>query len=135
MAIFSDEKSLTTTMRGCQSVIDELMRVKDVLVYDRKGFVRIGRTNKEIDNMANIRIDRGTIFGNPYTVAKYGREDCCIMYEHYFHYRATHDVLFRSTLHLIATEIIRGRDVNLLCHCFPNQCHGETIKNYLEKIT
>ena len=65
-----------------------------------------------------VYIDRGTIFGNPFVMPGDGdRDDVCDAYaDHYL----THKPTINAKL-----ETLRGK--LLVCHCYPDRCHGESL--------
>jgi hypothetical protein len=67
-------------------------------------------------------------FGNPYPVAKYGREKCIELYRQYFYERIESDVKFRE-----AVLSLKGK--RLGCFCKPLACHGDIIKEWLDNIS
>ena len=73
-------------------------------------------------------IDRSSIYGNPFSIKKHGREQCLKMYYSYIYTKIIlaiekQDTEFLSSL--IRPEILEGR---LACWCAPNQdCHGDIL--------
>jgi len=65
-----------------------------------------------------VRIDRGSIYGNPFTMPGDGDRDAvCDAYEkHYIQHKPS----ILKTL-----DLLRGKV--LICHCYPERCHGLTI--------
>ena len=65
-----------------------------------------------------VYIDRGTIFGNPFVMPGDGdRDDVCDAYaDHYL----THKPTISAKL-----ETLRGK--LLVCHCYPDRCHGQSL--------
>lgn len=72
-----------------------------------------------------VRIDRGTVFGNPYVLGEDGdRNEVCNAYgEHYLPHK-------RSALRQIGS--LRGKV--LVCHCYPERCHGLELLRLLEEM-
>jgi hypothetical protein len=70
------------------------------------------------------RIDRGTEWGNPFYLNSDGtRDEVCDWYE---------ELLLpykKSLLSRIGT--LKGKILG--CHCYPNRCHGETLKNMADE--
>ena len=81
--------------------------------------------NKYVDKY-DVYIGRPGIFGNPFSVAKYGREECIRLYKEYFYKRIKEDVVFKN-------EVLKLRGKVLGCYCKPRACHGDIIVEYLEK--
>lgn len=82
-----------------------------------------------------IRIDRQTIFGNPFFISsKVYRDEVCDSYEKWFYDQLVPGVNpeFVSELDKIY-KIACVCDVALMCWCAPLRCHGETIASYLNK--
>lgn len=65
-------------------------------------------------------------FGNPYPVEKYGREKCIEMYREYFYKKIEEDSAFKE-----AVLSLRGKTLG--CFCKPLSCHGDIIKEWLDK--
>ena len=65
-----------------------------------------------------VRIDRGTIYGNPFTMPGDGDRDAvCDAYEK--HYIKNKPSILKTL------DSLRGKV--LVCHCYPERCHGLTI--------
>ncbi len=65
-------------------------------------------------------------FGNPYPVKIYGREQCLALFRDYFLSRIATDSAFRQ-----AVLELRGK--RLGCFCKPLECHGDVIKEWLDR--
>jgi hypothetical protein len=65
-------------------------------------------------------------FGNPFAVEKYGREKCIEMYRDYFYKKIEDDPAFKE-----AVLTLKGK--RLGCFCKPQKCHGDVIKEWLDK--
>lgn len=73
-----------------------------------------------------VRIDRRSIFGNPYVIGKDGtREEVIEKYCVYFYERLAIDGWFREKVESLDGKI-------LACWCVPEKCHGDVIIEYLE---
>ncbi len=72
-------------------------------------------------------IGRGSPFGNPFVIGKDGwREEVIEKYRIYFNERIKNDSGFR--------ELVNGlKDKTLGCYCHPKKCHGDIIKEWLDK--
>ena len=91
--------------------------------------------NKRNSNAYQIRVDRRSALGNPYTMmvdTEEERNRVCDNYEAWFAKAVKENPLVMNELHRIL-EIARETDVMLMCWCYPKRCHAETIKRYLEK--
>jgi hypothetical protein len=75
------------------------------------------------DRQVYKRIDRGTDWGNPFIMDVDGtRDQVCDWYEiHFLPYKK------------IRTKIFTLKGKILGCHCYPNRCHGETLKNIADE--
>jgi len=65
--------------------------------------------------------------GNPFFVGKYGREGCIEKFREYFYNRIKTDPEFKK-----AVDDLKGKTLG--CFCKPLACHGDVIKEYLERI-
>jgi len=82
-----------------------------------------------------VKIDRSTVYGNPYTHLKgltkaeftvNSRNEAVEAYREYFNSRVLKDIEFAD-----AVEQLRDKD--LLCWCAPLPCHGMIILDYLRE--
>jgi hypothetical protein len=95
----------------------------------------INMKNKKPKYPWDFRIDRTTPVGNPYLMEGGAtREDVCREYEKWFN-----DVLSmqnKTQLHAYLLKMLAAYrqygKLRLFCWCAPEQCHGETIKAWLE---
>lgn len=66
------------------------------------------------------------LYGNPYTVKKYGREEALRLYEERFH-------VFGSSEHFLLwqnIDILKGKD--LACWCKPDEkCHADILLTWV----
>ena len=70
------------------------------------------------------KIDRSTIFGNPFHIGKDGDREAVIdKYNEWFHLR------LRDETFTAAVEALRGKVLG--CWCKPLACHGDIISEYL----
>jgi hypothetical protein len=75
----------------------------------------------------DVYIGRGSIFGNPFIIGEDGtREEVVNKYREYFYNRINTDASFR-----LAVLSLNGK--RLACFCAPKSCHGDIIKEYLDK--
>ena len=99
--------------------------------------VKVGniRTYKGNDGSVGIRVDRSSILGNPFHMyhGEDDRDRVCDQYDNYFDMRMSskEDTVFKQEVQRIL-NYARYRDVTLLCWCYPQRCHAETIKKYIE---
>lgn len=94
------------------------------------------KTYKPEDGVITIKVDRSSPLGNPFFMYSESERDMvCNKYERYF-YRRLHNQnttdRFKKELDRIYTLCFEN-DVVLLCWCYPERCHAETIKKYLEE--
>lgn len=91
----------------------------------------------------NVYIGRGSILGNPYTydgkrssLAKLTfktKEECLNAYKMYFKLMYKEDLEFKVVIDQIYEKYKNGEDIYLQCFCKPSSCHGDFIKETLEK--
>jgi len=65
-----------------------------------------------------VRIDRSSIYGNPYVLGKDGDRDMvCELFEKLY-------LLYKKSI-LVKIPELKGKV--LVCHCYPERCHGEAL--------
>ena len=75
----------------------------------------------------SIRIDRRTIYGNPFKIGPDGtREDVIAKHKKYMLERIAVDLEFKEAVLALKGKI-------LLCWCAPLPCHGDNYVVWLEK--
>ncbi|MBO7454387.1 MAG: DUF4326 domain-containing protein [Alphaproteobacteria bacterium] len=80
----------------------------------------------------DVRVDRKTIFGNPFRIDDESLRDCVLdKYQSYFHERIKKDVEFRNVVEKLLYIYEKHGRINLFCWWFPKRCHLETIKEYI----
>lgn len=88
--------------------------------------IKIGRVN----DVGMYYIGRGSVWGNPYTVEEYGRENAIALYKKYFY-----NVLYRKDWFFGEIEKLTNTTLKdgliLGCYCSPKLCHGEIIKDFI----
>lgn len=73
-----------------------------------------------------IRIDRRSMFGNPFIIDRDGdRDQVCDKYQLWFDEKIMTDAVFKARVHALKGKILG-------CWCKPERCHGDTIVAYLE---
>ena len=97
----------------------------------------------ETHNKNDFYIGRGSVLGNPYshikdrkTKAIYeakDRDDAIDKYSHYFDLMYGSNKAFTQAVDEIYNAYKSGEDVFLGCFCHPLRCHGDVIKEKLEK--
>ena len=79
-------------------------------------------------------IGRGSPLGNPFTMKDESeRDSVCDQYKVWFYEQvALKNVSIVNELHRLMLLAEKG-DLLLGCYCSPKRCHGDTIKEYLDK--
>lgn len=80
-----------------------------------------------------VKIDRSSIFGNPFYMASESERDkVCESYRKYFNRQMEiKRDYYKAVQSLYKTA--KTSDVALGCWCAPKRCHGDTIKEFLER--
>jgi len=129
--VFAKVKAGTMTMQDANKAVraiptspwiqDEIDRSNDII--KGKACLANAERDKNLIEWASKRslvvyIDRGTIFGNPFVMPGDGdRDEVCDAYaDHYL----THKPTISAKL-----ESLRGK--LLVCHCYPERCHGQSL--------
>jgi len=129
--VFAKLKAGTMTMQDANKAVraiptspwiqDEIDRSNDII--SGKTCLANAERDKNLIEWATKRslvvyIDRGTIFGNPFVMPGDGdRDEVCDAYaDHYL----THKPTISAKL-----ESLRGKV--LVCHCYPERCHGQSL--------
>lgn len=102
------------------------------------------KTHKPTDN--DVYVGRGSPLGNPYacngsshhqvTHHLSNRNECVDAFTH--HLKKKIDERDPDICHAINNIIIKhlkGGDVNIVCYCSPDRCHGDIVKNYVENAS
>ena len=100
-----DEKERKAAVVAGQAVIANAERDKNLIQWaDKKGLV--------------VRINRGSLFGNPFLLEKDGdRNAVCDSYrDHYLPNKPS-----------IQKQLPELKGKVLVCHCYPERCHGEEL--------
>lgn len=96
--------------------------------------ITVGRVNKNKKDFINIYIGRGSPLGNPFKMnSEKERPEVCAKYESYFYNEINKDGRLRIEIKKIFRLAKDGNNINLQCYCSPKQCHGDTIKQFIEK--
>lgn len=82
----------------------------------------VNKYNSDFD----INIQRGTIWGNPYSVEEHGTQ-AVPLFEEYFINMIRTGTITRNHL-----EVLRGQ--RLGCTCSPKVCHGDIIAKIVNKL-
>ena len=74
---------------------------------------------------SHVYIGRGSMFGNQYVIGKDGtREEVIEKYREWFYKRIRKERFLK--------EVLKLRGKTLGCFCFPLQCHGDVIIDFLK---
>lgn len=91
-------------------------------VINMRGMDRFDRSFHRV-----VRIDRASMFGNPFRLNQHGnRDEVCDKYQAYFDDRVENDPVF-------VDRVLKLRGRVLGCWCKPDRCHGDTIMKFLEE--
>lgn len=74
----------------------------------------------------DINIQRGTIWGNPYSVEEYG-DQAIPLFNLHWKKLISNGVITKQHL-----EVLRGQ--RLGCSCYPRKCHGDIIALTVNKL-
>jgi len=87
-------------------------------------------------------IGRGSVMGNPYhhkeskhPQALYKVEtvgEAIGGYEKYFLYEYFNNIEIYKVIKELIDRELDDQDVNLVCYCAPDKCHGDVIKKFVE---
>lgn len=107
------------------------------------GTVRILNKHKDKYTIDDVYIGRGSILGNPFTHKDLGstkaevkvetRDEAIEKYREYMIHMIKTDLKFREAIVDLIHKLARGEDVKLVCFCKPKSCHGDVIKEIVEK--
>lgn len=74
----------------------------------------------------DVKIDRTTVFGNPFKIGQHGdRAEVIRRFESYFYHRIEKDPEWLDKVLLLDGK-------RLGCHCKPQPCHGDVYAAFLE---
>jgi hypothetical protein len=101
----ADEKERKTKVEQGQAVVANQQRDKNLIQWaERQGLA--------------VRVDRGTLFGNPFILDDDGdRDEVCDSYRDYY--------LPNKPSILRRLPSLKGKV--LICHCYPKRCHAESL--------
>lgn len=104
----------------------------------------VNKSKHSPTNTDDVYIGRGSVLGNPYTGSKElsqtkalyqceSREQAIEEYRHYLDKKIEEkDVEICNLLNKLYLKALKG-DLNLVCYCKPKDCHGDYIKQVIEK--
>lgn len=104
--------------------------------------IRVVNKSKHSPTGNDIYIGRGSILGNPYTCKELSntkalyqcssREESIESYKIYLLDKISEkNIEICDIMNKIYKQALIG-DVNLICYCKPNDCHGDIIKEIIE---
>ena len=100
-----DEKERKAKVESGQAVVANQQRDKNLIAWAEK-------------NGKAVRVDRGSLFGNPFVLGADGDRDAvCSAYENYY--------LPHKPSIMNALPSLKGKV--LICHCCPERCHGDSL--------
>ena len=81
-----------------------------------------------------VRVDRKTIFGNPYMIGRNGtRDEVVEKYRRYMHSKYAEGGEYQRKMNSLAVLVAR-RTVHLACWCVPENCHGREILRFVLEL-
>jgi hypothetical protein len=101
----ADEKERKEKVESGQAVVANQQRDKNLIAWAEK-------------NGKAVRVDRGSLFGNPFVLGADGDRDavCDAYKDHYL----PHKPSIMNALHSLKGKV-------LICHCYPERCHAESL--------
>jgi len=101
----SDERERQSLCKGGRSVVANASKDQNLIKWAE-------------DNGKAVRVDRGTKYGNPFLLDADGdRDQVCNCYEvHYLPNKPS-----------ILSDVKKLKGMVLVCHCYPQRCHGDTL--------
>ncbi len=105
------------------------------MIKTNVGAITIGRVLTRKHGAINIRVDRSSVLGNPFFMAKEtDRDAVCDKYEEYFNREILTRAGMQAEIRRIHDLALAGNNINLQCWCHPKRCHAETIKKHIEDM-
>ena len=101
--------------------LKEILGLHNVLSFLQDDKTRVVHKKKA---KFDVYIGRPSIFGNPYSVMKYGRQGCIHQYRLYFYNKIKKDPEFKK-------KVLDLKGKTLGCWCKPLACHGDIIAEYI----
>lgn len=82
-----------------------------------------------------VYIGRPSPLGNPYKITdSKSRDDVIDAYERYLIGGYESDGRIQRAINDLVEKYLAGEEINLLCFCAPRRCHGEVIREFVEKL-
>ena len=105
-----EEKERKAKVESGQAVVANQQRDKNLIAWAEK-------------NGKAVRVDRGSLFGNPFVLGADGdRDEVCNAYEgHYLPHKPSI---------MNALPSLKGKV--LICHCYPERCHAQSLINLMK---
>ena len=101
----ADEKERKEKVESGQAVVANQQRDKNLIAWAEK-------------NGKAVRVDRGSLFGNPFVLGADGDRDAvCDAYEDHY---LPHKPSIMNALHSLKGKV-------LICHCYPLRCHAQSL--------
>lgn len=102
-------------------------------LFGSTGTVIVGRVNDPPKSgYSDVRVDRKTIFGNKYPISETGsRKKSCALYDAYAERRMQKKGKYWKRIMELRTRYLRGENLRLTCHCWPKQCHAQTVRRMI----
>ena len=97
--------------------------------------ITLANQRRSLLKLPSILIDRTTWLGNPFHMGKDGnRKEVIEKYKVYFDQKMIEDKEFRDKFYQMCKRYKHCDQIQLVCWCYPAQCHGEVIKKAMEEI-
>lgn len=99
------------------------------------GKVTVVNKHMHVPTPDDVYIGRGSKLGNPHAItASVTRKLACALYAGWLTTKLSQaDKPVIKELDDIANKVLKGKPVNLVCFCAPQQCHGNYIKELVDK--
>jgi hypothetical protein len=99
------------------------------------GKVTVVNKHTHVPTPDDVYIGRGSRLGNPHAItASVPRKMVCALYAGWLTTKLSQaDKPVIKELDDIANKVLKGMPVNLVCFCAPQQCHGDYIKELVDK--
>lgn len=82
----------------------------------------------------DVRVDKQSVFGNPYPMRGgkgESRDDVCEKYEVWFGNQLSNSPVFIKGIGRLQLLLRKHGQLRLFCWCAPKRCHAETIRTFL----
>lgn len=86
-------------------------------------------------NEVDLYIGRPSLFGNPFPIdGEHTRDAVLAMYEEYITKQLREEEALRRLAKSVVSELRYGMNVNLVCFCKPEPCHGDFLAALLNGL-